>query len=75
MPVRETTVEWEQGYSIIRMTETDRQGATVIETYALQHEGGTQIDEFAELTDAVRALNRMLEPLPGIPLQRLRSAC
>ncbi|MDX1587743.1 MAG: hypothetical protein R3296_02300 [Oleiphilaceae bacterium] len=75
MPVRETTMEWEQGYSIVRITETDSHNNTLMETYALQHEGGTLIDEFAEMTDAVLALNHMLEPLPGIPLTRFKSAC
>ncbi|TVP53111.1 MAG: hypothetical protein EA349_14590 [Halomonadaceae bacterium] len=74
MPVKQTTVASEQGYSIDRIVETDPQGNPVMETYALYHEGGTLIDEFADLADVVKALNRILEPLPGIALDRLRRA-
>lgn len=74
MPVTETKVASEQGYSIVRIVETDPQGNPVMETYGLYHEAGPQIDEFAELADVVQALNRMLLPLPGIALEKLRRA-
>jgi len=74
MPVTEKTVESVQGYSIVRITETDSQGKPVMETWAVCHEAGKQIDEFGDITDAVRALNRLLMPLPGIPVPKLSHA-
>jgi hypothetical protein len=74
MPVTEETLERIQGYSIVRITETDSQGNPQMETFALHHEAGGQLDEFADYVDAVHALNRILFPLPGIPQSRLRNA-
>ena len=74
MPVNEETLERIQGYSIVRITETDSQGQPQMETYALNHEAGGQLDEFADYVDAVHALNRILFPLPGIPESRLHRA-
>ena len=66
MPVIENTANRVQGYSIVRITETNRQNDMVLETYALVHEAGDHIDEFADYRDAVRALNKLLFPLPGL---------
>lgn len=74
MPVNEETLERIQGYSIVRITETDSQGQPQMETFALNHEAGGQLDEFADYVDAVHALNRILFPLPGIPESRLHRA-
>jgi len=74
MPVAEETKDRVQGYSIVRITETDKQGELVMETYALVHESGGHIDEFADYLDAVRALNDLLYPLPGLPEGRLNRA-
>lgn len=74
MPVTEETADSVQGYSIVRIKETDKQGELVMETYALVHESGDHIDEFADYLDAVRALNRVLFPLPGLPEVRLNRA-
>ena len=67
MPVTETTQERVQGYSIVRITESNKDGDITMETFALVHESGGQLDEFADYLDAVRALNRLLFPLPGLP--------
>ena len=67
MPVTETTQERVQGYSIVRITESNKDGDITMETFALVHESGGQLDEFADYLDAVRALNRILFPLPGLP--------
>ncbi len=74
MPVKEETLERIQGYSIVRITETDSQGQPKMQTYALNHESGGQLDEFADYADAVHALNRILFPLPGIPESRVHNA-
>lgn len=74
MPVSEETLERTQGYSIVRITESDAQGQPELQTYGLWHETGGQLDEFADYIDAVRALNRLLFPLPGLPEVRLHSA-
>jgi len=74
MPVSEHTEATLQGYSIVRLTETDSRNNVVIETYAVTHESGGQLDEFADYADAVRALNRIMKPLPGLPVTRLESA-
>jgi len=74
MPVSESTEATLQGYSIVRLTETDGDGNLVIETYALTHESGGQLDEFADYADAVRALNRILMPLPGLRVPGLERA-
>ena len=74
MPVKETTRDRLQGYAIVQITETDGNGAVVIETWALTHESGGQLDEFADYKDAVKALNRLLFPLPGLPLSSLDRA-
>ncbi|MEQ6885764.1 hypothetical protein [Salicola sp. Rm-C-2C1-2] len=73
MPVSEETLERTQGYSIVRITESDAQGQPELKTYALWHESGGQLDEFADYIDAVRALNRLLFPLPGLPEETLHS--
>lgn len=67
MPVTEEIKERVQGYSIVRITETDKDGDVTMETFALVHESGGQLDEFGDYLDAVRALNRILFPLPGLP--------
>ncbi|TDT44195.1 hypothetical protein DES49_0295 [Halospina denitrificans] len=67
MPVSEETKERVQGYSIVRITETNNDGDVTMETFALAHESGGQLDEFADYLDAVKALNRLLFPLPGLP--------
>ena len=67
MPVSEETKERVQGYSIVRITETNNDGDVTMETFALVHESGGQLDEFADYLDAVKALNRILSPLPGLP--------
>ncbi|XOZ32571.1 hypothetical protein ACMDCT_10165 [Halomonadaceae bacterium KBTZ08] len=74
MAVNEETLERIQGYSIVRITETDGQGKPGLETYALRHEAGGQLDEFADYVDAVRTLNRILFPLPGLPETSLHQA-
>lgn len=66
MAVREEPVKSFQGYSIVRITETDTVGRTVMETFALTHAAGGVIAEYALMQDAVRELNRMLFPLPGL---------
>lgn len=75
MPVFEHTEATLQGYSIVRLTETDSRGDLVIETYAVTHESGGQLDEFAEYADAVRALNRIMLPLPGLPVPSVEQTC
>lgn len=74
MAVSEHTVEALQGYSIVRIRETESDGTPLVETYALHHEAGVQIDEFATHSDAVRALNRMLFPLPGLAVPDMEQA-
>lgn len=74
MPVNEETLERIQGYSIVRITETDGHGHPELETYALRHETGGQLDEFADYLDAVKTLNRILFPLPGLPEVGLNKA-
>lgn len=74
MPVTEETLERIQGYSIVRIVETDSSGQPEMETYALHHEAGGQLDEFADYVDAVHALNRILFPLPGLPEVHLNRA-
>lgn len=74
MPVTETTQERVQGYSIVRITESNKDGDITMETFALVHESGGQLDEFADYLDAVRALNRILFPLPGLPEAPLNRA-
>ena len=67
MPVSEETLERTQGYSIVRITESNAQGQPKLQTFGLWHETGGQLDEFADYLDAVKALNRILFPLPGLP--------
>lgn len=74
MPVTEKTQDRLQGYAIIRITETDGQGEVIMETWALAHEAGGHLDEFADYADAVKALNRLLSPLPGLSPHRLDRA-
>ena len=74
MPVNEETLECIQGYSIVRIIETNGHGQPELETFALRHEAGGQLDEFADYLDAVRTLNRILFPLPGLPEVRLNKA-
>ena len=74
MPVTEEPIKSFQGYSIVRITETDLEGRLVIETFALQHLGGMIIAEFALMSDAIDELNRMLFPLPGIPVSYVEKA-
>ena len=74
MPVSEETLECIQGYSVVRITETNGHGQPELETYALRHEAGGQLDEFADYLDAVKTLNRILFPLPGLPEVRLNKA-
>ncbi len=74
MPVQEKTRDRLQGYAIVQITETDSKGTVVMETWALTHEAGGHLDEFAEYPDAVRALNRLLSPLPGLPVSRFDRA-
>lgn len=74
MPVTEETKERVQGYSIVRITETNKAGEVTMETFGLVHESGGQLDEFADYIDAVRALNRILFPLPGLPEVSLNRA-
>ena len=74
MPVTEETTDRVQGYSIVRITETDSKDRPVVETFALIHESGGHIDEFSDYRDVVRALNRLLSPLPGLPEGPLNGA-
>ena len=74
MPVQEQTVQSFQGYSIIRIQELDDQGQVTLETFSLSHPSCPSFAEFSDLEDAIRELNRMLFPLPGLPLQDHRQA-
>lgn len=67
MTVKEVPVKSFQGYSISKITETDGKGNLVVETFALTLGGNGVIAEYAVLNDAVRELNRLLFPLPGLP--------
>ncbi|MGM0451358.1 MAG: hypothetical protein ACQERE_11035 [Pseudomonadota bacterium] len=74
MPVNEDTLERIQGYCIVRIIETDGNGEPELKTFALRHEAGGQLDEFADYVDAVKTLNRILFPLPGLPEPKLNKA-
>ncbi|MAL99133.1 hypothetical protein [Hydrocarboniclastica marina] len=74
MAIKEVPVKSHQDYSIIRIVETGSRGETIIETFALTHAAAGVIAEFAALSDAVRELNRMLSPLPGLNIETLKQA-
>lgn len=74
MAIKEVPVKAHQGYSISKIIETGTRGEVVIETFALSHAAAGVLAEFATLPDAIRELNRMLAPLPGLPLEVLQQA-
>ncbi|MFE8071061.1 hypothetical protein QQM79_08370 [Marinobacteraceae bacterium S3BR75-40.1] len=69
MSVKQSTIRSHQGYSIVQIREMNGAGDLVIETFALMHESGGYIGEYATLDGAVNELNRMLFPLPGLSME------